>query len=101
MRYVYGCISLFLLLLSLFLGREIWRLRQRTVSESIQLSDIQTMFAAILADNTNLQHDLQYLQQPNNLEKELRSRFNYRKHDETLVIIVPDSITSTTTSSAP
>ncbi|MEN9341810.1 MAG: hypothetical protein RIQ54_66 [Candidatus Parcubacteria bacterium] len=101
MRYVYGCISLFLVTLSLFLGREIWRLRLRSISESMQLSEVRTVFNAIVDDHNNLQRDLEYLQQPDNLEKELRSRFNYRKHDETLVIIVPDSVTSTTSSSVP
>jgi hypothetical protein len=41
------------------------------------------------ADYKSLQADYEYYQNPANLEKELRSRFNYHSPDEKLIVIVP------------
>ena len=40
-------------------------------------------------ENFQLQADLEYFQEPENLVKELRSRFNYKKPGEKLIIVVP------------
>lgn len=40
-------------------------------------------------DNSELQADLEYFSNPKNLEKELRSRFNYKKPGEKMIIVVP------------
>ncbi len=47
------------------------------------------------ADLSSLQSDYEFLQNPDNLEKELRARFNYKIPGEKLVIIVPPSSTTT------
>lgn len=49
-----------------------------------------------------LQADYQYYQNPANLEKELRARFNYHSPDEKLIVIVskPSSTAATASSSA-
>lgn len=60
------------------------------------LSDIQTRLTQEKEQEADLQQEMQYLANPVNLEKELRSQFNYKKPGETMVIIVPD-----TTSTAP
>ena len=43
-------------------------------------------------ENFRLQADLEYFQETENLEKELRSRFNYKKPGEKLIIVVPQKI---------
>ena len=40
-------------------------------------------------ENFRLQADLEYFSEPENLEKEIRSRFNYKKPGEKLIILVP------------
>jgi len=45
--------------------------------------------ASILEDNKRLEEDIKYFSIPHNLEKELRARFNVRRPDEKLIIIVP------------
>lgn len=40
-------------------------------------------------DEKKLQAELEYFANPDNVEKELRSRFNYRGADEKMIIIVP------------
>ena len=41
------------------------------------------------AEYERLRAELEYYLRPENLEKELRARFNYRAPDEKLIIIVP------------
>ena len=40
-------------------------------------------------ENAKLIEDIEYYQDPHNLEKELRARFNYRAPNEDLIIVVP------------
>jgi len=63
------------------------------------LADIETRLTTAKADEANLQSDVQYLANPVNLEKELRSRFNYKKPGETMIIIVPEESSTATSSS--
>ena len=53
------------------------------------LSVISDKLRLLKEENLNLQSDLNYFQEPENLEKELRSRFNYKKPGEKLIILVP------------
>lgn len=52
---------------------------------------------ALREENKQLSSRLEYLKDPRNLVKELKSQFNYRAEGEKLVIIVPDAATSTAT----
>lgn len=49
----------------------------------------KSKLSALEIDSRNLKADLEYLADPANLEKELRSRFNYKNPGEKLIIIVP------------
>ena len=53
------------------------------------LLDFNQKAVALEEENKNLQEDAAYFQNPQNLEKELRSRFNYKKQGEKLIIVVP------------
>ena len=48
------------------------------------------------AEYAKLEADYHYYQNPANLEKELRARFNYHSPDEKLIVIVP-KVSSTAT----
>lgn len=63
---------------------------------SAAASALQVRLAALKTDSENLKSDLDYLKIPENLEKELRSRFNYKNPGEKLIIIVPAGKASTT-----
>lgn len=69
-----------------------------------QKKDLEQNFAQIIEaakraddDYKKLEADYQYYQNPENLEKELRSRFNYHSPDEKLIIIVPKATTTSST----
>lgn len=48
------------------------------------------------SDNDRLRADIEYYSRTENLEKELRARFNYRKVGEQMIILVPRSSSSQT-----
>ncbi|MFA5172968.1 MAG: septum formation initiator family protein [Candidatus Paceibacterota bacterium] len=41
-------------------------------------------------ENEELEKDIEYFNDPYNLEKELKSKFNYKREGEKMMIIVPD-----------
>lgn len=45
--------------------------------------------AALTSENQQLQADLEYFSRPSNLEKELRTRFNYKSPGENMIIVIP------------
>jgi len=69
---------------------------ERQLSQN--LADIETRLATAKTDEADLQSDVEYLANPLNLEKELRSRFNYKKPGETMIVIVPEGSSTATTS---
>lgn len=44
---------------------------------------------ALKIENQNLDSDIKYFSNPENLEKELKSKTNYKKPDEKMIIIIP------------
>lgn len=62
-----------------------------------QLVELKKELEKAKDDQRRLQSDLDYYLNPENLEKELRARFNYREAGEKLIIIVPTSSRATTT----
>ena len=53
------------------------------------LGIIEKKLNNLSGENSKFQADLEYFAFPENLEKELRSRFNYKKPGEKLIILVP------------
>lgn len=63
---------------------------------SAELADIQARLIKAKYSEESLQAEVQYLANPLNLEKELRTRFNYKKPGETMIVIVPAQTSSPT-----
>ena len=84
-----------LILLVVILGVQIYLSSgvERKLSEEYKV--LQAKLLKVTEDNQKLQAELEYLSDPNNLEKELRARFNYRGEGEKMFIIVPPSGSST------
>ena len=83
-----------------FLGARVFLFWQEELQLGQTLSDTEARLQKAEADEANLSAEVQYLEDPANLEKELRSQFNYKKPGETMIIIVPQQ-TSTASSSRP
>ncbi|MBI2888834.1 MAG: hypothetical protein HYY10_02835 [Candidatus Liptonbacteria bacterium] len=59
------------------------------------LKGIEAKFDKAKSESAALEANLKYFTQPENLEKEMRARFNYRSAGEKLLILVPKEPTST------
>lgn len=53
------------------------------------LSDLNAQIKTLVEENDELKSEIEYFSNPENLEKELKTKFNYRKPDEKMMIIVP------------
>ena len=80
------------MILGLVLLALVWQLfnlyrQNKKLGDTLSAIDIKTDF--FKKENSELQSDLEYFSRSENLEKEIRSRFNYKKPGEKLIIIVP------------
>ncbi|OGY59688.1 MAG: hypothetical protein A3B23_03400 [Candidatus Colwellbacteria bacterium RIFCSPLOWO2_01_FULL_48_10] len=55
-----------------------------------ELAKAASELEALEKENQRFADDIDYYSDPHNLEKELRSRFNYRAPNEKLIIVVPE-----------
>lgn len=53
------------------------------------LSAVKASLESLHRDNDKIESDIEYFEEPRNLEKEARARFNYRAPNEKLIIVVP------------
>ncbi len=82
-------LSLILLVLIVFLGIQLYGLWNQRASLSQKAEEVGAQTEALKAENEKLTADLGYFSNFDNLVKELKSLFNYRKPGEKLIIIVP------------
>lgn len=80
-----------LVIVLVILGSQIFALRKTNVTARARYEEGRQELHRAKIDSEKLKADLNYFINPSNLEKELRARFNYRKPDENLIIIVPAS----------
>jgi len=85
--------------LIIFLGTQIYSFLSKEKTAQADFASMQSELDAAKADEAQSQADLTYYLNPANLEKELRARFNFRAPGEHLMILVPDS--SSTATSTP
>lgn len=83
----------------IFLGVKAYSFWTQEKNLNAQLSDIGQRLTKAQSDEVNFQNDVQYLANPVNLEKELRSRFNYKAPGETMIIMVPTQSSTVTSTS--
>ena len=81
-----------------YLGWQVYILQSERMELREEFVEVDQEFNRLQEDNVNLQEELDYLSDPYNLEKELRSRFNYKLPNEELIIIVPEEEDATSTS---
>ena len=76
-------------LVLIFVGVQVFSFVRQKQELNATLTDMQNRLAQEKSQEADLQSQTQYLENPTNLEKELRSQFNYKKPGETMIIIVP------------
>lgn len=75
----------------IFASYQVYKLYIQKSSLDKGLADIDEISGRLGRENEQLQADIEYFQRPENLEKELKSRFNYVRPGEKMMIIVPKS----------
>jgi len=83
--------------LLLFLGSQLWYFYKRGEAARADLEAQTEKLQAIQREYEALSRDADYYGETANIEKELRGKFNYKAPGETMMVIVPDEATSTTT----
>ena len=80
-------IILVILLGAVFIqGYLIFKERNQLKAEVLGVND---RLEALTKENNDLRLEIDYFSHPENLEKELRSKLNYKKPDEKMIIVVP------------
>lgn len=87
-----------LLTLIVFLGIKIWELSRTEQVARTEAEELTRRVETAQLEVAQLKSNLDYFGRPENLEKEMRSRFNYRLPDEKLMILVPAPGSATTSS---
>ncbi len=78
-----------LLVILMGLSTQIYFILKERNQLKTDLNNLSGRLQALLKENVGLKSDIEYFSHPENLEKELRAKFNYKKPDEKMMIIVP------------
>lgn len=82
-------IFIFVLLgLALISSQVYFTLRERNQLKA-DINDLNNRLQSLQKENSDLRAEIEYYSHPENLEKELRAKFNYHKPDEKMLIIIP------------
>lgn len=81
----------YLILLVIFgvLSFQLYRLYQQENQLSGDLEKTQKQLGSLEEENKKLQADINYFMDPENLAKELKSKFDYKRPGEQMMIIIP------------
>jgi len=82
-------IVLFLIVILLFLGIQAYRLQDKKADLLGQIGKLDERADALITENKKFNDNLEYIGGTANAAKELQSKFNYRKPDEQMFILVP------------
>ncbi len=74
-------------LIAIFLGIQLFNFYQSNSELSSKLKTASAEAVTLQSDNAKLKADLQYFAEPENLAKELKAKFDYKKPGEKLIKI--------------
>lgn len=89
-------ISILLVTVIVFLGWQFFNLYIKNISLEKSSDELVAATNLLQTENRELASDISYFSNPENQEKELKSKTNYKKSDEKMIIIIPP-VASTTT----
>ena len=82
-------INAILIVFILAVGFQLFLLFQKNSDLNAELSELKKKTDFFIKENSDLDSQINFLSRWENLEKELKSKFNYRKAGEKMMIIVP------------
>lgn len=81
--------TLVLIILLAIVGVQVYRLNNQRIKLESELARTTPRIESLEQENEKLVKDLEYFANPENLLKELKSKFNYKLPDEKMIIVVP------------
>ena len=87
-------IVILLCIATIGIGAQVYFLAGEKNILQANLAEITSKLESMQKENSNLKTEIEYFTKPENLEKELRSRFNLKQPVEKTIIIVPKNETS-------
>lgn len=75
------------ILIAIFLGIQLFNFYKGNSGLSLKLEEALAESKKLGVENVQLKADLEYFGEPENLAKELKSKFDYKKPGETLIKI--------------
>jgi len=81
--------SLVLLIMITVLSVQFYHFYQQRRQLESDLTRVNKQYELLVRENAQLQADLNYFSNPENLAKEFKSKFDYKRPGEKLMIIVP------------
>ena len=78
-----------------FISVGIYTLRQEEKVLGAEAEKLKAELHTLQDEQEEFASRIEYLAHPENLIKEIKSQFNYRTPDEKLILIVPDTTTTT------
>lgn len=82
-------LTLFLAFVLVFIGVQAYRLYGQKADLAQKGAALEAQASALVQENRKFTGDIEYFQRDINVGKELQSKFNYRKPDEKMMILVP------------
>lgn len=80
-------VVLVLLIVLILIAAEVYLIFDERGELKEKTAELNKKFDSLIKDNENLKSEIEYFSFPENLEKELRQRFNYKKIGEKMIII--------------
>ena len=78
-----------LMILLIGVGVQAYLISRERNSLQEGLADLNSRIDSLKLENESLLAEIKYFSNPENLGKELKSKFNYRSGDEKMMIIIP------------
>ena len=82
-------ITIVLAVIVTLMAIQVYNLNNKKTALKTNLEKVTSQTDNLEKENKKLQADLDYFADPLNLIKELKSKFNYKKPGEKLIIVVP------------
>lgn len=75
--------------LSIFVGMEVFGDFKEYKKEAEEAENLKAEVLNLREENEKTRTDIEYYSDPYNLEKELKSKYNYKREGEKMMIVVP------------
>lgn len=88
-------INILLIIVIVFLGWQFFNLYIKNISLERSSNELTATISLIKTENKDLASDISYFSNPENQEKELKSKTNYKKSNEKMIIIIAPAASTT------